>query len=72
MPKGTRNATLVRALRLWRYLEGGKGHRLRALAQHFKVNPRTIRRDLHALRAAGEPIYHSVKGRRWWRGESHG
>jgi predicted DNA-binding transcriptional regulator YafY len=42
---------LVRCLRLRRLVEGRQ-----ALADQLRVSTRTIRRDLVALRAAGEPV----------------
>lgn len=56
----------VRALRLLRLLEATpEGRTLTDLADTFEVTTRTIRRDLAALRSAGEPIERA--GRCWRR-----
>lgn len=56
-----RNGTLVRALSLLRLLEQRGHHTLMDLAARFAVHPRTVRRDLDALEAAGYPIGHDER-----------
>lgn len=48
---------LTRVLQLAKRIDGAS-HRpgLTALADEFRVHPRTVRRDLQALRAAGWPV----------------
>ncbi len=65
MKKGDgRNAVLVRTLSLMRLLDGRKRWTLDELADHFDVCPRTIRRDLYAIREAGHSI--RQEGAQWW------
>ena len=57
MTDGRRNRGLIRCLKLRRYLDGlQRRPPLPELAERFRVTTRTIRRDLHALRAAGERL----------------
>lgn len=65
-----RSKTLVRALAIRRLLLARR-HTLHELAAQFHVAHRTIRRDVYALEAAGEPVAHtpdSGEGRmgEWW------
>jgi predicted DNA-binding transcriptional regulator YafY len=51
----TRNKQLVRVLRLMALLQHGRLD-LNALSAELSVSPRTIRRDLEAIKAADLPI----------------
>jgi len=53
-----RNAALVRVLRIAERLRGGSCS-LEELARDFGVSMRTVRRDLDALDAAGQPVRHN-------------
>jgi predicted DNA-binding transcriptional regulator YafY len=46
----------VRVVRLLRLLERDGLHWYTDLAATLKVGERTVRRDMHALREAGEPV----------------
>jgi predicted DNA-binding transcriptional regulator YafY len=58
-----RNQTLVRVLSLMRLVEGRYNCDLEVLAMRFGVTTRTIRRDLHALAAAGVSVPHRDRDR---------
>jgi predicted DNA-binding transcriptional regulator YafY len=64
-----RNDTLTRAIAILRMLEGGSRVTLDALAERFGVHPRTVRRDIEALEAAGVPITNERGVSRWQPGE---
>jgi DeoR/GlpR family transcriptional regulator of sugar metabolism len=51
-----RYRTLIRCLRLRRIVARRQHVHLHALASTFRVSTRTIRRDLAALKAAGETV----------------
>ena len=61
-PPRVRNVGLVRVLSLLRLLEGRGRWTLYDLADRFTVCPRTVRRDLAALDAAGYAIAHESDG----------
>lgn len=60
-----RHESLVRAIAILRMLEGGARVRLAPLSERFGVHPRTIRRDIDALEAAGVPITTKGGSSRW-------
>src|SRR5688572_7077498 len=63
-----RNSELIRQWTLLRRLATRRDNHIPALAEEFQVNPRTIRRDLDALQAAGFPIYDDdANGTKCWR-----
>jgi predicted DNA-binding transcriptional regulator YafY len=65
-----RNCALVRALAVWQALRE-KRQTLHDLAARYAVHPRTIRRDIYALEAAGIPVLHTPESDHgskglWW------
>lgn len=64
MIKG-RNQQLVRCLSVKAKLESGRWWGLQELAEMFSVHPRTIRRDIEALEAAGVLIQHEERQEKW-------
>ena len=59
---GQRYRQLVRCLRLLRLVRDRATIDIAAIAQQLRVSTRTIRRDLAALRAAGEPVPSGTEG----------
>lgn len=57
---------LVRVLLLRRLVDGRSTVQIDALASQLSVSTRTIRRDLAALRAAGEPVPSGVERDMVW------
>lgn len=55
-PVASRYRQLVRVLRLRRLVAGRRVVNYEALASQLRVSTRTIRRDMTALRLAGEPV----------------
>jgi len=55
---------LIRCLRLRRVIASRQAINIRELGREFGVHARTIRRDLAALRSAGEhvPVVHEGEG----------
>jgi len=53
---GQRYRQLIRCLRLLRMVQGRQNIVIDAIAKQLRVSSRTIRRDLAALRAAGEKV----------------
>jgi Mn-dependent DtxR family transcriptional regulator len=51
-----RGLQLMRLMRLI-FLLSGRAYRLSEIADHFKVSPKTVRRDLHILESVDLPIY---------------
>lgn len=64
-----RNAGLVRALAILRAFEQGGRLTVLGLSELFGVSPRTIRRDIEALEAAGVPITNEPGVNCWQVGE---
>jgi proteasome accessory factor B len=69
--KPVKDKRLIRLLRLLKILQSGSGKNVAALAKACRVGPRTIFRDLRALRSVGVPIeFDSKAGRYFLVGES--
>src|SRR4051794_4592334 len=64
--KAVKDKRLVRLLRLLRMLQSGAGKNVAALAKACRVGPRTIYRDLQALRIVGVPIEFDSKAERYF------
>lgn len=62
MATGGRYRQLVRCLRLRRAVANRRTVHINSLANQFRVSTRTIRRDLAALRAAGERVPGGIEG----------
>src|SRR5690242_10254587 len=64
--KAAKDKRLIRLLRLLRMLQSGSGKNVAALAKACRVGPRTIYRDLQALRSVDVPIEFDWKVERYF------
>src|SRR4051794_34224086 len=64
--KAVKDKRLIRLLRLLKILQSGSGKNVLVLAKLCKVGPRTIFRDLRALRDVGVPIEFDSKAERYY------
>jgi len=64
--KAAKDKRLIRLLRLLRMLQSGSGKNVAALAKACRVGPRTIYRDLQALRSVDVPIEFDSKAERYF------